>query len=509
MQDFNLLQEGSIDGAIREFVVSKPDYYQKQFKAIFQRSRCSSKPNFAALLLGPIWAASRGMFGLFAIVALIELAFALTIVGVATGGLGQAEAVQAQQLQLRSEARKAQAAEAQKTGDDSYHNLVNSAISLERAAKQATHASNRKQRKVSFFLVGALATWLSFRTVFGFFSNRFYARQFELWRGDRSQASGIKASRTLVALLILAVVFLLSSLKVATNVVPTSLSALSIWLDGIAATKTLTTSVSQSLDSSFRVVTNLGGPIFDAITTVITAIITSVELGLLAMPWPAIIIIIVGLSLRIAGLYVGAFTAVGLIFLVAFGFWEKSMTTVALLGTATFLALSLGLPLGVLCGKRASAYKVARPVLDLMQTMPAFVYLIPIIAFFGTGKTPGILATIVFGMPPVARLTALGLQQVPENVREATTAFGASPWQLLTKVEIPLAMPSIMAGVNQTILLCLSMVVIASLIGAGGLGEEVLQALQFASVGQGILAGLAILFCAIILDRIVQGRRSH
>ena len=145
-----------------------------------------------------------------------------------------------------------------------------------------------------------------------------------------------------------------------------------------------------------------------------------------------------------------------------------------------------------------------------MQTMPAFVYLIPIIAFFGTGKPPGVLATLVFGMPPVIRLTALGIREVPESTKEAAVAFGCTRWTLLKDIEIPLAMPSIMTGVNQTILMCLSMVVIASLIGAKGLGQDVLVALQYAAKGQGMLAGLAILFCAMVIDRIVQGhyRRS-
>ena len=138
--------------------------------------------------------------------------------------------------------------------------------------------------------------------------------------------------------------------------------------------------------------------------------------------------------------------------------------------------------------------------------MPSFVYLIPVIAFFGTGKPPGILATLVFGMPPVIRLTTLGLKQVPESVIEAATAFGASRWYVLSRVEIPLAMPSIMAGINQTILMCLSMVVIASLIGAKGLGEEVLKALEYAAQGEGLLAGMAILVCAMVLDRLVQGK---
>jgi glycine betaine/proline transport system permease protein len=144
-----------------------------------------------------------------------------------------------------------------------------------------------------------------------------------------------------------------------------------------------------------------------------------------------------------------------------------------------------------------------------MQTIPSFVYLIPIIAFFGTGKPPGIMAAIVFGMPPSVRLTALGLKQVPAEVKEAALAFGATRRFLLLKVEIPLALPSIKAGMNQTVLMCLALVVIAALIGAKGLGEDVLTALQYAANGEGILAGSAILLCAIILDRLVQGKDNN
>ena len=180
------------------------------------------------------------------------------------------------------------------------------------------------------------------------------------------------------------------------------------------------------------------------------------------------------------------------------------MATVSLLGAAAFLCVLFGIPLGVWFGKNQRAY-TALPVLDFMQTMPAFVYLIPIIAFFGTGKLPGVLATLVFGISPVIRLTALGIRGVPESTKEAAVAFGCTRWTPLKDIEIPLALPSIMTGVNQTILMCLSIVVIASLIGAKELGQDVLIALQYAAKGQGMLAGLAILFCAMVIDRIVQG----
>ena len=194
-------------------------------------------------------------------------------------------------------------------------------------------------------------------------------------------------------------------------------------------------------------------------------------------------VLIVVLSWRTAEIRFAFFTGAALFYLGLLGFWEKSVATVALLGTAAFISIALGIPIGVWCARNARVYAVIRPVLDFMQTMPAFVYLIPVIALFGIGKPPALIATLSFGMPPVIRLTALGLKGVPEDVREAALAFGATPFMLLMKVNLPMTMPSILTGINQTILMSLGMVVIASLIGAEGLGQDVLQALQFAATG--------------------------
>ncbi|MGI9491815.1 MAG: ABC transporter permease, partial [Geminicoccaceae bacterium] len=247
------------------------------------------------------------------------------------------------------------------------------------------------------------------------------------------------------------------------------------------------------------------GDVFKGVTAAIRAVLDGLEVVLVETPWPVVMLVIVVMAWRLAGPRVAVFTAAALAYLATFGLWEVSMVTVALLGAAAFLCLLFGIPLGIWFGKSSRAYAAALPVLDFMQTMPAFVYLIPIIAFFGTGKPPGVLATIIFAMPPVIRLTALGMRQVPEGTKEAAVAFGCTKWQLLRNVEIPLAMPSIMTGINQTILMCLSMVVIASLIGAGGLGANILEALQYVAKGQGMLTGLAILFCAMVIDRIIQG----
>ena len=184
------------------------------------------------------------------------------------------------------------------------------------------------------------------------------------------------------------------------------------------------------------------------------------------------------------------------------------MTTLALLGTAACLSILIGIPLGMFCARCSQFYSFIQPIMDFKQTMSAFVFMILMIAFFGTGKPAAVVTTMIFGGTPVVRLTVLGLRGVPDSVREAAISFGANKWYLLTRVDLPLASPSIRAGTNQTIMLSLAMVVVASLIGAKGLGEDVLEALQYANVGQGILAGFAILFCAMILDRIVQGERK-
>lgn len=187
------------------------------------------------------------------------------------------------------------------------------------------------------------------------------------------------------------------------------------------------------------------------------------------------------------------------------GLWEETMQTLALVLSSTGMALLLGIPLGIWMASSGRCNKVLQPVLDCMQTMPAFVYLIPAVLFFGLGTVPGAFATIIFAMPPVARLTALGICQVPKNVVEAARSFGATSWQLLYKVQLPLALPTILAGVNQTIMMSLSMVVVAAMISAGGLGEIVLKGITQMKIGMGFEGGIAVVILAIVLDRITQG----
>jgi glycine betaine/proline transport system permease protein len=247
---------------------------------------------------------------------------------------------------------------------------------------------------------------------------------------------------------------------------------------------------------------------FDGLTFAIRSLLDALEVILVQTPWIVIASLIVLLTWLTAGLRTAIYSGAFLAYMGLLGFWEAAMTTLALLGTAALLSIAIGIPLGMFAARRPRFYAFIQPIMDFMQTMPAFVFMVPVIAFFGVGKPAAVIVTMIFGGTPVVRLTVLGLRGVPESVREAAISFGANKWYLLTKVDLPLASPSIRAGINQTIMLSLAMVVVASLIGAKGLGEDVLEALQYANVGQGILAGFAILFCAMILDRIVQGARK-
>ncbi|WP_120009815.1 ABC transporter permease [Teichococcus vastitatis] len=245
-------------------------------------------------------------------------------------------------------------------------------------------------------------------------------------------------------------------------------------------------------------------PALDIIAAAIGFVTGGIRDALVALPAPAAIAIIVLLALWRVGWKFAVFAVAALLLITGMGLWERMMETLSLVLAATAIAMVVGIPLGIAMARSNVVQAVARPVLDLMQTMPAFVYLIPAAMFFGLGAVPGTIATVIFAMPPVVRLTNLGIRQVHHEFIEAGEAFGCTPVQLLMKVQIPNALPSIMAGVNQTIMLSLSMVVIASMIGAGGLGNTVLTGIQRLDVGTGFEGGLAVVVLAVLLDRITQ-----
>ena len=223
-------------------------------------------------------------------------------------------------------------------------------------------------------------------------------------------------------------------------------------------------------------------------------------------PWWAVVLVVVliawGLTRRLGfSILMGAMLCIiGLL-----GLWDAGMQTLALMLMATFLSVVIGIPVGILMGRVDWVRAVLNPVLDVMQTMPSFVYLIPVVMLFGLGKTPALIATIIYAVAPLIRLTDLGIRLADKEVLEASRAYGANTWQQLFGVQIPLALPNIMAGINQTTMMALAMVVIASMIGATGLGQEVLQGINRLEVGRGLMAGVSIVVLAILFDRITQG----
>lgn len=225
-------------------------------------------------------------------------------------------------------------------------------------------------------------------------------------------------------------------------------------------------------------------------------------------PAVAMLILLSAVAGLLAGWRMAVFSVIGLALVLSMGLWVATMETLALVLSATLFALVVGVPVGVLAAQSNAVENAVKPVLDFMQTMPAFVYLIPAVLFFGLGKVPGAMATVIFAMPPAVRLTNLGIRGVPKEVVEAAWAFGATRWQLLLKAQLPIALPTILAGVNQTIMLALSMVVIGGMIGAGGLGEIVLSGITQMQIGLGFESGLAVVVLAIYLDRVTQALAS-
>ncbi|KWV53378.1 MULTISPECIES: choline ABC transporter permease subunit [Rhizobium] len=229
-------------------------------------------------------------------------------------------------------------------------------------------------------------------------------------------------------------------------------------------------------------------------------------LFILQKPHPLIVILGIGAIaywLR-RSIVVAVFTCLGLLFIVNQGYWKETTETLALVLASTFVSMIVGIPLGIAAARRAWVYSALRPILDLMQTIPTFVYLIPALILFGLGMVPGLIATVIFAIPAPIRLTRLGIISTPSSLVEAAESFGATPMQVLRKVELPFAMPQIMAGLTQTIMLSLSMVVIAALVGADGLGVPVVRALNTVNVAKGFEAGLCIVILAIILDRMFR-----
>jgi len=243
---------------------------------------------------------------------------------------------------------------------------------------------------------------------------------------------------------------------------------------------------------------------FEVVTKIIKWMVVTMENALIAVPVVIMILLLTLIAWKIAGRGIAVFTAVAFIIIGSMELWAETMQTLSLVIISTVIALGMGIPMGIWASRSSAVDNILRPILDFMQTLPAFVYLIPSIFFFNIGRVPGVFATVIFAMPPAIRLTNLGIRHVPVDVVEAARAFGSTENQLLFKVQLPMALPTIMAGVNQTIMLALSMVVIASMVGAPGLGKQVLYGVTQLDIPVGFEGGLAVVLLAMFLDRVTE-----
>lgn len=495
-----------------EFAGPNGNYYADVFLQIQKATLGRWHINKAALVGSFIWAALRGNWRLFIIGFVIDL---ITAVNVA---------------------------------------LVYKYSGAAVANADKAYLVERYEGWTQTHMISAIVVFILGRLLFGWLADRFYAVQYEKWRVNRRVNSGIVSARLLTAgLVFLLIVPLL--LYRTTQFAPEERSCIRqdraiaagetvpfkdkfdcfvigefptlFWIDRPdeisyprgedgerivqrtpasedAPPVNLNTYTSQAIDDGIGYLTVFYGFLFDGITQFLRGMLSAITSVFVGTPWPITMSVLLFIAYQMAGARTTIFVGASLIYLALFGFWQTAMDTMSLVVAASIICITVGLPLGIWVGKSKRGKAIVTPILDVMQTIPSFVYLLPAIAFFSIGKPPGILATVIFAMPPMVRLTALGIQQVPDNTKEAALAFGANPRQLLTKVELPLALPSIMAGINQVVMMSLSMVVIAALIGAGGMGYIVTEALEKTETGRGVLAGVGIALLAMMIDRVVQ-----
>ncbi len=498
----------------REFSERQQDYFADTFLSIQKDKLGRSHINWRAAFGGFVWASLRGNWLLFWIGFLIDLVAAVYL------------------------------ALAYKYNGAAIQAVIDNKDFLVERYENWTSSS----------LVAAVVIFVLGRVLFGWLADRIYFRQYNSWRTNRTTASGWDPSRLVMAGLIIALVAPLMIYR-ASQFAPEERNCIKqaraiqageevafkdrfdctiigefptlIWLerpdevsfprndDGSRRIErtparedlppiNLNTYFAQKIDTGINYLTAFYGFFFDGITAFLRTMLGAITAVFVGTPWIITAAAIIAISYKFAGSRVTVFVGASLAYIALFGFWQTAMDTLSLVAAASIICVVLGLPLGIWVGKSTRGQAIITPILDIMQTIPSFVYLLPAVAFFSIGKPPGILATVIFAMPPMVRLTALGIRHVPENTKEAALAFGANPGQLLRKVELPLALPSIMAGVNQVVMMSLSMVVVAALIGAGGMGFIVTEALANTKTGRGILAGIGIALLAMMVDRVVQ-----
>ncbi|NVK31058.1 MAG: ABC transporter permease subunit [Gammaproteobacteria bacterium] len=486
---------------IRTFVRTHPDYYIRNFEKIGASARFNPTFNAFAGLFGPIWFGARGLWA-WALSFLILEAVALVQISRGLFGNLAADAMaRIASIEGTLELRRKQLAAAIENNSDRVDAFQRTVDSLEANIGGIRAEAEAMAAEGPIIALTGLCILIVAKLAQSLVANTALESRFSHWQSNRSLSHGLPIGHVVFSAIFIVAIVCAAMLHYSfpgrfamLSDFPTNPDIRLVSIDGVEA--------------FFNWTILNGEAVFDTITYCIRIVLDALEVVFVSTPWVVIASLIILLTWLTAGVRMAIYSSAFLAYMGLLGFWEKAMTTLALLGTAACLSILIGIPLGMFAARRRRFYAFIQPIMDFMQTMPAFVFMIPVIAFFGTGKPAAVVTTMIFGGTPVVRLTVLGLRGVPESVREAAISFGANKWYLLTKVDLPLASPSIRAGINQTIMLSLAMVVVASLIGAKGLGEDVLEALQYANVGQGILAGFSILFCAMILDRIVQGARK-
>lgn len=486
---------------IRTFVRTNPDYYIRNFDKIGASSRFTPTFNVMAGLFGPIWFGARGLWSWALPFLILE---ALAFVQIARGLFGDLAAdamARIASIEGTLELRRQQLAAAIESNSDRVDAFQRTVDSLEANIGGIRAEAEALAAEGPTIVLTGIALLIVVKVIQAIVANWALEARFSEWLSDRSVRSGLPPQHIVLSALFMVII-------VATAMVHYSFPGRYSLLSTFPTDPDIRLTGITLVENFIAWCVSNSEAFFDGLTFAIRSLLDALEVILVQTPWIVIVSLIVLLTWLTAGLRTAIYSGAFLAYMGLLGFWEAAMTTLALLGTAALLSIAIGIPLGMFAARRPRFYAFIQPIMDFMQTMPAFVFMIPVIAFFGTGKPAAVVTTMIFGGTPVVRLTVLGLRGVPDSVREAAISFGANKWYLLTKVDLPLASPSIRAGINQTIMLSLAMVVVASLIGAKGLGEDVLEALQYANVGQGILAGFSILFCAMILDRIVQGGRK-
>ena len=486
---------------IGQFVRTSPDYYASQFDNIGNQSGFTATFNMMAGLLGPIWFGARGLWNWAVAFLVVEtIGFVQIALGL-FGDLAAGARERIASIEGTLALRKQQLAAAIENNSDKVDVYKRTVESLEDAIGGIRLEAQQLEEQGIWIALTGVAILLAVKAVQSVVANTVLESRFSDWLSDSSIPSGMPVKHMVFSAVFVVIIVTAAMLHYS---FPGAYPALTEF----PTDPEIRLAAIKWVEGFFTWAVTNGDALFDFITYCIRLLLDALEVIFVSTPWIVIASFIVLLTWLSAGIRTAIYSGAFLAYMGLLGFWEKAMTTLALLGTAACLSIVIGIPLGMYCARRPRFYSFIQPIMDFMQTMPAFVFMIPVIAFFGTGKPAAVVTTMIFGGTPVVRLTVLGLRGVPEHVREAAISFGASKWYLLSRVDLPLASPSIRAGINQTIMLSLAMVVVASLIGAKGLGEDVLEALQYANVGQGILAGFSILFCAMILDRIVQGARK-